>query len=353
MKFTILASTLADRDVLRRAERLAERFNLEPMVVTDPEDVPNSPTVALVATGGTEDAIEALLERSPAVLLLHWHSYNSLAAALEVGVSTLHVGRAEEAMRAFKRLVGTRILVVGGKCSWIRGPDPSDLPYLRTVEIDLEDVKSVDPDGSFEENLRAHDIDPSELNHDFLDLAGKLHAVLSRHGADAITGDCFSLYEEFGAVPCLYFSALDVPYCCEGDPAALVTTLLTPARIRPFIGNVIELDRYGTRLAHCACPLELLREFEVVDHMETGAPHAVKGVLPTGKCMLARYPYAVGASIVETRWRDDQCRVQARLLVEEEFEPLGNHHCVALGVSPDLVKEIFEAVHLNPSPSSE
>ncbi|AAM01408.1 hypothetical protein [Methanopyrus kandleri] len=199
MKLTILASPLADRDVLRRAERLADRFNLEPRIVTDPEDVPDSPTVALVATGGTEDTIEALLERSSAVLLLHWHSYNSLAAALEVGVSTLHVGRAEEAIRAFKRLVGTRILVVGGKCSWIRGPDPSDLPYLQTVEVDLEDVKSVDPDGSFEEKLRAHGIDPSELNRNFLDLAGKLHAVLSQYGANAITGDCFSLYEEFGA----------------------------------------------------------------------------------------------------------------------------------------------------------
>ncbi|WP_158295865.1 hypothetical protein [Methanopyrus kandleri] len=99
--------------------------------------------------------------------------------------------------------------------------------------------------------------------------------------------------------------------------------------------------------------MELLRELEIVDHMETGAPHAVKGVLPTGECVLARYPYAVGASVVETRWRDDQCRVQARLLVEEEFEPRGNHHCVALGVGPELVKEIFEAVHLNPSPSSE
>ncbi|WP_456481855.1 hypothetical protein [Methanopyrus sp.] len=353
MKLTILASPLADRDTLRRAERLAERFNLEPKIVTDPENVPDSPTVALVATGGTEDTIEALLERSPAVLLLHWHSYNSLAAALEVGVSTLHVDRAKEAIRAFKRLVSTRILVVEGKCSWIRGPDPSDLPYLRTVEVSLEDVKSVDPDESFKEKLRAYGIDPSELDRDFLNLAGKLHAVLARHGADAITGDCFSLYEEFGAVPCLYFSALDVPYCCEGDPTALITALLTPARVRPFIGNVTELDRYGTRLAHCACPLELLEEFEVADHMETGAPHAVKGVLPTGECALVRYPYAVGASVVETRWRDDQCRVQARLLVEEGFEPRGNHHCVAFGVNPERVREVFEAVHLSPSPSPE
>ncbi|WP_457620515.1 hypothetical protein [Methanopyrus sp.] len=353
MKLTILASSLTDRNVLRRAERLAERLDLEPEVVTDPEDVPDSPTVALIATGGTEDTIEALLDRSPAVLLLHWHSYNSLAAALEVGVSTLHVDRAKDAVRAFKRFVRARILVIGGKCDWIRGPDPSDLPYLRTVEIDLEDVKSADPDGSFKKKLGVHGIDSSELNHDFMDLAGKLHAILLRHGADAITGDCFSLYEEFGAVPCLYFSALDVPYCCEGDPAALVTTLLTPTRIRPFIGNVVELDRYGVRLAHCACPLELLREFEVADHMETGAPHAVKGVLPTGECVLARYPYAVRASVVETRWRDDQCRVQARLLVEEEFEPLGNHHCVAFGVSTELVKGLFGTVHLNPSPSSE
>ncbi len=354
MKLVVLTS--GDERAASDALSLATKLGLQGVrEVTEPEEVPEEPSVVLIGTGGTEDLIEETLERCPAVLLLHWDLYNSLAAALEVGAETVHAGDAAEAVEAFKRLVGSRILVFEGKCDWIKAEDPRDLPYLDTVGMSIDVLELVDP-CDVRGILREAGVDVKELDDEFLDLAGRLESAIREEGVDHVTGDCFAMYEEFGAVPCLYFAArVGVEFTCEGDSVALVTDLLRPPEpdVRSFMGNVVDVSWPRVLLAHCACPLELGEDFKVTDHMETGGPHAVRVKVRRGRAVLARYPgTVVGCEVTgePDDWTDRRCATQVEIVVDEDFEPEGNHHRLYYGADRELMERTFRAVHLNPEP---
>ncbi len=348
----VAASELAEREVLKEAERRLRELGLDGVeTVTDPEDVPDDPAVVLVATGGTEDILESMMEECPALLPLYWPSYNSLAAAVEVGLSPVSVEGCDAVVEAFRRLVERRVLVLEGKCRWVRSEEPDELPYLNVATVNVDDLGEVEPAiREVKRLLSSAGVDPGSLDEEFLELAGRLHALAERESADVITGDCFGLYEEYGAVPCLYFSAR-TGYCCEGDATALLTVLA--CRDQPFVANVVELAEDRVRLAHCACPVELVDDPRPCDHMETGAPHAVRGTVRSGELGLVRFPDVWRVEAVETEWREDQCRVQAEVVVGEGFRPRGNHHCLVRVKEAEILERLFSSVVLSRSPSAE
>ncbi|MEO2240477.1 MAG: hypothetical protein ABGY09_00230 [Euryarchaeota archaeon] len=347
----VAASDLADEATIRRARDRLRRLGLSRIeAVTDPERAPEDPAVVLIATGGTEDVLEALMERCPALLPLYWPRHNSLAAALEVGLSPVSVENCGAVIEAFRRLVERRVLVLGGKCEWVRSEEPSELPYLNVTAVDVDGLDEVKPAArEVKRLLSSAGVDVRSLDEGFLELAGRLHALAEREKAVVITGDCFGLYEEYGAVPCLYFSARG-GYCCEGDATALLTVLA--CRRQPFVANVVEWEGDRVRLAHCACPLELVEGSEPCDHLETGAPHAVRGCVGPGDFGLARYPDVWRVDVVETSWREDQCRVQAEVRVSG-FEPRGNHHCLVGRDEVDALRGLFSSVVLSQPPSAQ
>ncbi len=347
----VAASELADRGTIREAKGRLRGLGLDRIeVVTDPERAPEDPAVALVATGGTEDVLETLMERCPALLPLYWPRYNSLAAALEVGLSPVSVEGCGAVVEAFRRLVERRVLVLGGKCHWVRSAEPAELPYLNAIEVDVDELADVEPAlREVRRLLSSAGVDVRSLDEGFLELAGRLHALAEREGAGVITGDCFGLHEEYGAVPCLYFSARG-GYCCEGDATALLTVLA--CRRQPFVANVVEWEGERVRLAHCACPLELVERPEPCDHLETGAPHAVRGCVGSGAFGLARYPDVWRVDVVGTSWRENQCRVQAEVRVSG-FEPRGNHHCLVDRGEVGALEGLFSSVVLSRPPSAQ
>ncbi len=87
---------------------------------------------------------------------------------------------------------------------------------------------------------------------------------------------CFDLLE-YQKTACLQLAKLDIPAGCEGDLNAVFIMLL----IRYIFGkpswmaNVCKLNPLV--LAHCTVPLEMVEDYELTTHVESGIGIAVRG----------------------------------------------------------------------------
>jgi len=188
-----------------------------------------------------------------------------------------------------------------------------------------------------------------------------LRTLVDEYRLAACSVRCFDLVTDLHTTGCYALSRLNdegVPAGCEGDLQALfslyIGTLLS-GKVA-FMGNIasIEPESRTIGLAHCMCPLSMAMHYTVYTHFESNLGIGISGTFPEGAYTMYRlggerldHLFVREGQLEDTEFRQDLCRTQLRLCVDEPIDellhaPLGNHHILIPGHYRTAIERFFE-----------
>lgn len=411
--YSVVASPLHDRaaveQIIAPIRTLAADLGGEPDA-GEPSGPGRTARLVVVATGGTEQAILELVDRSglggasmPVLLLAH-RSHNSLPAALEA-LAALHQQRRrgrivhlcgddavdrdalDEAvgdLETVARLRSARLGLIGGPSSWLVASSPGgDVvqrrwgPTVEVVDPDrmIELTRTpVVPTGRLAERFLERSADRPAVERDAVEaavgVAAALEDVVEDGGLDAVSVRCFDLLQDPGTSGCVALAELNdagVVAGCEGDlPSTLgmlwVRYLLDRAS---WMANPARVDRRRNEvvLAHCTVAPSLTDGYTLDTHFESGRGVGISGRFADQPVTLVR----IGGRDLEQCWiaegdivahgsEPDLCRTQVTVAltdgsVDDLLErPLGNHLVMVAGHHADRLRRWWRLAIADPAP---
>lgn len=341
-----------------------------------------------VRTGGAEGIFKQLLPGLLArgvkrFLLLTSGQSNSLAASLEIlsylqqqGLqgevlhgSTDYLRRRIQALEAVaaarEKLRGTRLGLVGAPSDWLIASQAdaaalSEKLGLVRVDIPMEELLAeigkapADPmpePVSMARDVRGAWEGASRISH-------ALRTLVQRHGLGAFTLRCFDLLTAVGNTGCLALAQCNadgLPAACEGDVPALLSMMIAQALTgRPgFQANPARIDPESGEMlfAHCTVPFNMVRDWTLDTHFESGIGVGIHGELPEGPVTVfkvsgdLRRHFVAEGTLVRNQYEQHLCRTQVVLQLQPAdaryflTQPIGNHHIILPGHHSALLEE--------------
>ena len=345
--------------------------------------------VYFIASGGAEEGFKAnhVHTKEPYVLLTT-PSYNSLAAAMEImGFLAEHNlsgeiihGDFETLAKGLKEKIAIAKAKEGLKKSHLGcfgmpgGLIASDVDFAalqekvgcKTTMFELDELIDEYHKGGYEENdytkqLKEKGYKPEEVEK-ALNVYGGLQRLIKKYELTAVTVRCFDLLTRIQTTGCLALSILNcqgIPAACEGDQKSLLSMvimrLLTDRSA--FMANPCSMDPQTGEImfAHCTIPIDMPEDYQLTTHFESGIGVGISSdikpqVMTVFKCNgdLSKH-YAGRAQLVETTHRNDLCRSQMLLKMEDGTEyfatnPISNHHIICKGDYKELIDAFFKAI---------
>lgn len=346
-----------------------------------------------VRTGGTESIFKNELPRmlrqskQPFYLLTSGKS-NSLAASMEIlsylrqqglkgeilhgsneyikaRVTTLqHVGK------VMRELNGCRLGVIGEPSDWLI----SSAAKYRTIEDRLGiKIEHIDMD----ELLMLIERIPADIESDLAEKAPNdtirkslvgaeriyeaLRLIVEGYDLQGFTIRCFDLLtavKNTGCVALAKFNSQGIVAGCEGDIPAMISMKIAqavtgksafqanPARINPETGELL--------FAHCTIPFDMVDEYELDTHFESGIGVGIRGFMKPGPVTIFKVSgglgrhYAEEGMLVECQGKPDLCRTQQLIQLNDKeaaryflTTPIGNHHIIMQGHHKAVLDEIL------------
>lgn len=341
--------------------------------------------VVHVRSGGTEGLFLKEYRRiGPNVRLLASGAHNSLAAAMEIADFVRNQGgraeilhgdlpgladrlarsvRVSETAESFR---GMRAAAVGEPSDWLiastvsprklrekLGMELLSLPMQHCLEL-VEMQRGETPYPRCAEWVREAEARLGEAAaipavQDALRIYAALKYLMHSRNLSGLTLRCFDLLQPLRNTGCLALALLNaegLTAACEGDIPALVSMMLM-RRLTGTSGfqanpSGTDTQRNELVLAHCTVPLDLMPDYRLDTHFESGLGVSVRGVWNPGAVTL----FKLGASLAEFsvfegtsvphRWSDSCCRTQIRIRLDEPLEdflqsPGANHRIVIPG----------------------
>lgn len=358
-----------------------------PVVCREMDEVKEQPLpVYFIASGGAEPGFkEAYKQTEGPYVLLTTPAYNSLAAAMEImgflqeqGLKgeIVHGSYEEIARRlrvlmqvanAKKKLNGMRLGCFGEPggliASEIDFAAVKEACGAKTGMYSLEELieeykKGGYPENCYTEALLAKGYDPEETKK-ALDVYGALKRLIAKYQLDAVTVRCFDLLKAVHTTGCLALAILNaegIPAACEGDQKSLLSMVVLNALTgnSGFMANPSCMDPEKEEIvfAHCTLPIDMPDSYHLTTHFESGIGVAVSGDIAPQKMTIFKCDgtlgnyYAGRASLVETMHREDLCRTQMHLHLDDGTEyfskrPISNHHIICKGDWKEVADEFF------------
>lgn len=350
-------------------------------------------TATLVLTGGVERDVLKIVARLPSpVLLLAHPGQNSLPACLEVLARIRQGGGEGEILFGSPRMIAaglarelriasaweslrfSRVGLIGEPSDWLVASDV-DRAFLKgslgielvDISIDelIERVAAVRPSRKEVAQFTKQAQQVNEASKDELRgsiaIYNALRSFVDEERLSACTVRCFDLVTRLQNTGCYALSRLNdeqIPAGCEGDLQALfslyIGSLLSgkPA----FMANIVAIDTAERNLviAHCTCPLSMATSYVIHSHFESGIGVGIAAEIPEGPCTLLRlggerlnHLFIRQGTITSAAERDDLCRTQVTIMVDDRLEPLltaplGNHHILLPGHHQESIERFFD-----------
>ena len=305
-----------------------------------------------VRTGGTEGIFKRLLpelqakSKQPFYLLTSGKS-NSLAASMEIlsylrqhdirgeiiHGSTTYIAQRIQLLemigRARKKLQGARLGIIGEPSDWLISSHADKKTVLEHLGIELVDIpmqKLLDTIGkkSDEAVQAATDIETiQQAIPGALGIYEAMKAMVDAYQLQGFTLRCFDLLTAVKNTGCLALAKLNSEgYVagCEGDVPAMLSMMIVrallgvsgfqanPSNINPETGEML--------FAHCTIPFDMVEEYELDTHFESGIGVGIRGFMKEGAVTifklsgdLSRYFVAEG-TLVRNQAKPDLCRTQ-------------------------------------------
>jgi len=340
-----------------------------------------------VITGGTERQILDLQQKRSAqypeeeVVLLAHAGNNSLPACLEVLARLQQDGingkiiylpeakyRAESLrqpnIRSFsdnQTLSGKRIGMIGTPADWLVASSPTAETVkaalgAEVIGIELDELKQLFHQIGKEQVIgmvndfieKAAAVREASLNeiYDNMRIYLAMKTLISKYNLDAVTVRCFDLVLDLKTTGCFALSRMNdegIIAGCEGD---LVSTLgMMWAKEKsgklPWMANPAQLDlkENSLTLAHCTVPCNLVSNYKIRSHFESGIGVGIQGDFPRQEVWMFRLGgrnldkiWQAKGKIIQTGNDENLCRTQIKVKLNDEYsvqdllkEPLGNH----------------------------
>ncbi|MBN2597194.1 MAG: hypothetical protein JXR82_10465 [Marinifilaceae bacterium] len=368
LRVKILAFKEADAKYLDLGkERL---LNTLPEFADHFQFVDGDANILFVLSGGSEYAATQLVEKGKFYLILSNELDNSNAAALEIkawmnreGISSVLLSNPEE-MKAYmskyievtsaiEALKGKQLGLIGNVSDWLIASGVEKNVLMSKLGINLKQIdwKSLCSFGD------------AEINNDFLSKfeytdhqeklnASKIYNILKdcveNEKLDALTVECFPLVRQKSVTACLALSLLNdqqIPAGCEGDLASIVGMMFAKeiSGSIPWMANVAKISEESTLFAHCTIGTNLLSDYKVTTHFETGLGTAIQGMYRYNDITVFRFNSELNKAFITTGEVLDRpryataCRTQIEVklslsaITKLKKNPLGNHHLILQG----------------------
>ncbi|PKQ61895.1 hypothetical protein BZG01_18355 [Labilibaculum manganireducens] len=326
--------------------------------------------ILFILSGGSEQAAKLLAEKNRFYIILSNELDNSNAAALEIkawmnreGISSVLLSNPEE-MKAYmskyievtsaiEALKGKQLGLIGNVSDWLIASSVEKNVLMSKLGINLKQIdwKSL---CSFED---------AEINNDFLSKfeytdhqeklnASKIYNILKdcveNEKLDALTVECFPLVRQKSVTACLALSLFNdqqIPAGCEGDLTSIVGMMFAKeiSGSIPWMANVAKISEEAALFAHCTIGTNLLSDYKVTTHFETGLGTAIQGMYRYNDITVFRFNSELNKAFITTGEVLDRpgyataCRTQIEVklplsaITKLKENPLGNHHLILQG----------------------
>ena len=326
--------------------------------------------ILFILSGGSEQGAKLLAEKNRFYILLSNELDNSNAAALEIkawmnreGISSVLLSNPEE-MKAYmskyievtsaiEALKGKQLGLIGNVSDWLIASSVEKNVLMSRLGINLKQIdwKSLCSFGD------------AEINNDFLNKfeytdhqeklnASKIYNILKdcveNEKLDALTVECFPLVRQKSVTACLALSLFNdqqIPAGCEGDLDSIVGMMFAKelSGSIPWMANVAKISAETALFAHCTIGTNLLSDYEVTTHFETGLGTAIRGMYRYNDITVFRFNSELNKAFITTGEVLDRpryataCRTQIEVklplsaITKLKENPLGNHHLILQG----------------------
>ena len=337
-----------------------------------------NPDILVFLSGGSEQKAIAGLKPGNFYLLTAFEENNSYAAASEVKARLDQLGipsmltdlhephdrkiilRYIRAKQGVRSLNGKTLGLIGEVSPWLLASTIESKVLKKKLGINLRQIpweKVQDfADFTYENSfLEKYQFDNKTETANAARIHEALNETVQRENLDAFTIECFSLVKEKGVTACLSLSEFNdrgLPAGCEGDLCSITGMMLVQAVTGtiPWMANLIRVSLDCVRFAHCTAPTNLLEQYEVDTHYETGLGTAVAGTFRADSITVFRFDNSLSkafiseGTVISTHKANHACRTQIEVSIPEKdaellkHHPLGNHHLIIPGHHRSLLK---------------
>ncbi len=386
LKIKLLAHKGAEEELFNQGRDLVKT-----MIDADKIDFDDSdPDVLFFLTGGSERSALTGIEKGKYYVLVATSAGNSNASAMEVkaalrrmdiasvlldGEETetrLYLNRLHRVKNALASISHQQLGLIGEVSEWLVASEikPEVLDSTLGIRLkrvgweSLPDFKSLTAPEDFLSTF-------SRGNPQDVEKAGQvftlLQQTLEKEKFDALTVECFSLVKNKAVSGCLALAKLNqegIPTACEGDIVSAAGMILAKALTGsiPWMANVAKIGYEQCLLAHCTISPDLVSDFEIKTHYETGIGTAIQGTYLSDKVTVFRLDETVSrifiseGSIVDRPKHTSACRTQIEVKFPKEAvdslrdDPLGNHHLILPGDHKNVLMLAARLLNLDPVP---
>ena len=367
------------------------------------------PIFFLVVTGGTEQKVldlwikrNKINRREPVYLIAH-PTHNSLPASLETlaklqqdgingkifylnGPNDKHglknILDAAENINVYYSLQRTKIGLIGNPSDWLVASSPSSNivketwgPEIVKIEMDevTQNIKNVSQN-DIEKTLNSltteanQILEPSKLDlENNVKIYSVLKTIVHKYNLDALTIRCFDLVLDYKTTGCFGLAQLnDENYIagCEGDLVSTVGMLWIQKLLGqiPWMANPAQLNEKENTLwlAHCTVPRNLVNNYILRSHFESGLGVGIQGEFEKEAVTLLRLGgkkmdkiWVAEGQIIQTGNSEHLCRTQVKVKLENGnvndllTSPLGNHIIMIKGHHLDRLTKWWNSM-INP-----
>lgn len=367
LKVKLLAHKGADESVFSKGQEKFKKVAGE----IDIEFVDTDPDVLYFLTGGSERSAIGSMEKGGFYLMIANSESNSNASAMEVkaALRKMEVGavlldeeeeatlqtliRFSKAKSALAQLDGQSLGLIGEVSEWLVASDIKPEILKSSFGINLKKI-SWESLPDFKDMMS-----PIEFREMFamgnaqeVEKAGQVYSLIKssieKQKFDAVTVECFSLVQNKSVSGCLALAMLNyegIPAACEGDIASAAGMMLSKALTGqiPWMANVSKIGYEKTLLAHCTIAPNLVSDFTIDTHFETGVGTAIQGKFIEDEITAFRFDESVSRLFVakgKVKNRpqySNACRTQVEVVFPKSSvdclrdNPLGNHHLILPG----------------------
>jgi len=348
---------------LSRLEKLIPLENIE---ITE-----TKPDVLFFLTGGSEQAAVEQVSQGHFYILIGSQHDNSYASATEVKayLNALNIPsilldeedpQTSSALSDFliikktlKSLKGKRIGLIGQVSPWLISS--SIPPEVLKAKFGIKIIEIPWHTHAHYSEYKPSRIFLDSFSHEkHLDLTNTakvselLSGTIKKYELDAITVECFPMVQKDGVTACLplaYFNNSGIPAGCEGDITSIVGMVLCKelTGIIPWMANINKAAFENCMFSHCTIDPDLVSDFVVKTHFETGKGTAIEGNFKGNLVTIFRLDnklrkaFIASAQITSRPKSITACRTQIMVKLSDNEvkllreQPLGNHHLILPG----------------------
>ncbi|MGI6607573.1 MAG: hypothetical protein ACOX1F_01145 [Erysipelotrichaceae bacterium] len=341
-----------------------------------------------IGGGGTEGRFLEVLDKLPEpVFLLATSNNNSLAASMEIlsylnqhdiegeiihGSLEKMAQRIANLAKVFEvknKIKNFKLARVGKPSDWLIASDvdadeSKSLNGIEIIDIEMQEFfdeikKQCYPENEYTKLIKSKEFDSKEIEV-ALNIYGALKRLCDKYQLNGLTVRCFDLLDTVKSTSCLALAILNgegIYSSCEGDVPSLVSMAvlgeLTGKPVFQANPSMIDSEAKEMILAHCTLPINMVTNFSLMTHYESGLGVALRGKLTEGdvtlfKCSGLMDSYFVSpAKLIENLTKNDLCRSQIKIKIDDDTidyfltESIGNHHLICAGDYTELVDEFF------------